>query len=190
MIRNARDDGRWTKRSFSPFVIFRLSSFFFRLSIIFCLFFSTVGCEAFVRKFTRKPKKEVISREEMVLAPVEYKAPEISKEKEYQQYFLYWKAWQDEFINSLFPGLNRRKQLECASETIKNLEQIRVLLKEESQRQLSGYIEQINELKDAIEKDAYGIIIDKHRLAAERIKRDIIREFSYNKIKSLAERSK
>lgn len=144
-----------------------------------------IGCEAFVRKFTRKPKKEVISREEMVLAPVEYKAPE----KEYRQYFLYWKAWHDEFINSLFPGLNRRKQLECASETIKNLEQIRVLLKEESQRQLSGYIEQISELKDVIEKDVYGIIINSHRRVAERIKRDIIREFSCDKIKDLVESS-
>ncbi len=183
MIRNARDDGRWTKRSFSPFVIFRLSSFFFRLSIIFCLFFSTVGCEAFVRKFTRKPKKEVISREEMVLVPIEYKAPAADKEGLYRQYFLYWKSWHDEFINSLFRGMNRRKQLECVSETIKNLEQIRVLLKEESQRELSGYIGQINELKDAIEKDAYGIIIELNRKACERIKRGIIRKFSYNKIK-------
>ncbi len=73
--------------------------------------------------------------------------------------------------------------MECAIETIKNLEQMRGLLKEERKIQLSGYIGQINELKDAIEKDAYGIIMESHRRSAERIKRDIIRNYSYNKIK-------
>ena len=142
-----------------------------------------IGCEAFVKKFTRKPKKEIVPREEMVLVPIEYKAPAEDKEGAYRQYFLYWKSWHEEFINSLFPGMNRRKQLECVMETIKNLEQLRGLLKEENQKELSVYIGRINELKDSIEKDAYGIIIESHRRSAERIKRGIIRNYSYNKIK-------
>ncbi len=158
------------------------------LKIVFICGLSTmacgiIGCEAFVRKFTRKPKNENIPREEMILVPIEYKAPAADKDGLYRQYFLYWKSWHEEFINSLFRGMNRRKQLECVTETIKNLEQLRGLLKEESQRELSVYIGQINGLKDSIEKDAYGIIIESHRRSAERIERDIIRKFSYNKIK-------
>ncbi len=160
---------------------------FFSLFSVICFLFSVLGCESFVRKFVRKPKKEVISREEMVLAPVEYKAPAADKEGLYRQYFLYWKSWQEELINSLSPGMNCRKQLDCAIQAIKNLEQIKVMFNEESQRQLSVYIEQINELKVSIEKDAYDIIIDLHRKAAERIKSDIIRKFSYNKIKDYLE---
>lgn len=142
-----------------------------------------IGCESFVRKFVRKPKKELLHKEEMVLEPVEYKAPAVNKEGLYRQYFLYWKSWHDELIDSLFSGSNRRKQLECVIETIKNLEQIKGLLKEENQRKLSVYIGQINGLKDAIEKDSYGTVVDAHRRSAERIRKGIIREFSYNKIK-------
>ncbi|MBM3255730.1 MAG: hypothetical protein FJZ08_05460, partial [Candidatus Omnitrophica bacterium] len=61
---------------------------------IYLLLVSFLGCEAFVRKFTRKSKKEDLHREEMVLAPQEYQKPKLSKEEEYRQYLLYWKSWQ------------------------------------------------------------------------------------------------
>lgn len=184
------DEGRWTKKIFFPFAVSRLSSIVCRLSIVFCLLVSTAGCEAFARKFVRKPKKELLPQEEMVLVPVEYKAPAVDKEALYREYFLYWKSWHDELINSLFSGSNRRKQLECVIETIKNLEQMKMLLKEEKQRQLSVYIVRMNGLKGSIEKDAYGILIESHRKTAERIQREIIKKFSYSKIKSLVESSK
>lgn len=69
--------------------------------LFFCgfLILNMIGCEAFVRKFTRKAKKE--QREEMVLVPQEYQKPKLTKEQEYRHYFLYWQSWQDELIGSL-----------------------------------------------------------------------------------------
>ena len=45
--------------------------------LFFCgfLILNMIGCEAFVRKFTRKAKKE--QREEMVLVPQEYQKPKL-----------------------------------------------------------------------------------------------------------------
>jgi hypothetical protein len=44
-----------------------------RTAVILFLVFTLTGCEAFVRKFTRKPKQEYT--EPPVLAPEEYKGP-------------------------------------------------------------------------------------------------------------------
>ena len=47
-----------------------LKKMFFAV-VIFFLVFNLIGCESFVRKFTRKKNREV--QEEMVLAPEPYK---------------------------------------------------------------------------------------------------------------------
>jgi hypothetical protein len=141
-----------------------------------------LGCEAFVRKFTRKPKKEESPQEEMVLAPQEYKSPEMSKEELYRQYFLFWKSWQDELIGSLSIGANHKKQISCINETLNNLEQLRLLLNETKQKELDIYINQLKELKRLIIEDSYGSNINKNRFTAEHIKRNILRDFSYNRI--------
>ena len=147
------------------------------------LLVSVLGCDAFVRKFTRKPKKENLPREEMVLEPMEYKGPEMSKEELYRQYFLYWRSWHDELIQSLSQNTNHKKQIECVNEAIKNIEQIKVLLNAEKQKQLDIYINQLNDLRDLVTKDIYGNNIIGNRAIAERIKKNILRDFSYNKIK-------
>lgn len=149
---------------------------------VFCLLFSAIGCDAFVRKFTRKPKREV-PKEEFILAPEEYKTPQIPKDELYQKYFLFWKSWHDELINSLSVGANHKKQIYCVNEAIKNLGQMRVLLSEIKQEELSVYINQMQGLKGSLIDDPYGNVISKDRLAAERIKRNILRDFSYRKAK-------
>jgi hypothetical protein len=141
-----------------------------------------VGCDALVRKFTRKPKKEKLEKEEMVLAPEAYKGPDMTKEELYRQSFLFWKSWQDELINYLSPGANHKKQIDCAEQTIKNLVSLKTLLNESSQKKLDAYIGQLTELKDLITKDVHGNNIVNNRQKAERIKRNILRDFSYNKI--------
>lgn len=152
------------------------------LSTFYSLLSTLIGCEAFVRKFTRKPKKE-LPKEEMVLVPEEYKGPQMSKEDLYRQYFLFWKSWQDELITSLSPGANQKKQIDCVEEAIKNLINLKVLLNENTQRELDVYISQLNDLEGLISKDTYGANIINHRQNAERIKRNILRDFSYKKIK-------
>lgn len=154
------------------------------LVFIFSLWFliNALGCEALARKFTRKSKKDDAVKEEMVLVPEEYKS-NLTKEEEYRQSLLFWKSWQDELISSLSIGANHKKQVDCASEAIKNLMNLRALLNTEMQKKLDGYIVQLGNLKESISKDVYGNNIVNSRTTAERIRRNILRDFPYNKIK-------
>ena len=47
------------------------------VSVSCSFLFTLIGCAAFVRKFTRKRKKEDLPQEEMVLAPEEWKGPQM-----------------------------------------------------------------------------------------------------------------
>jgi hypothetical protein len=153
------------------------------LTFNFLLLTLSTGCDAFVRKFTRKPKKENQPKQELVLVPEEYKPPKMTKEEVYRQYSLYWKSWHDELINSLSGDASQKKQIDCAKEAINNLESLRATLQEVKQKRLDVYINQLKDLKKEIEEDLYGNNISINRLAAERIRRNILRDFSYNKIK-------
>ena len=148
----------------------------------YLLIVTLIGCDAFVRKFTRKPKKEELPQEEMVLAPEEYK-PQISKEELYRQYFLFWKSWQDELIESLVQKRSNKKQLDCIKEAIKNLVNLKGLLNTQKQEKLDIYINRMQELKDSIANDIYSNSAPIYVQSAERLKMNILRDFSYNKIK-------
>ena len=152
------------------------------LVTICVLLVTSFGCDAFVRKFTRKRKKEA-PKEEMVLVPQEYKPPQLTKEEVYRQYFLYWKSWHDELINSLSTGASHKKQIDCINEALENLEQLRTTLQATKQNRLDGYINQLKNLKESIAEDLYGNNVAQNRLTAERIKRGILRDFSYEKVK-------
>ncbi len=152
------------------------------LFTVHCSLFTLIGCDAFIRKFTRKPKKENLPKEELLIAPEEYKAPLMSKEDLYRQYFLYWKSWQDELIDSLSANTNHKKRIACADEAMKNLLNLKMLLNEEKQKKIDIYIVQMAELKISIAKDVYCNITARYRIDAERIKRNILRDFTFNKI--------
>ena len=159
-----------------------MKSKLFLLVTSYLLLVTTIGCDAFIRKFTRKPKKENLPKEELLIAPEEYKVPLMSKEDLYRQYFLYWKSWADELTNSLSANASQKKRIACADEAMKNLVNLKLLLNEERQKKLDIYITQLDELKTSITKDTYGTNTARHRLDAERIKRNILRDFTYNKI--------
>ena len=152
-------------------------------AVICSLFFTLIGCEAFVRKFTRKPKNDDV-REELVLSPQEYKGPQMTKEERYRQYFLYWQSWHDELIEALLNGNNYKKCLFSIDEGTKNLEQLKALLNTDKQRQLDVYIQQAHQLRQRISGDIYFNFRDRNRATAERLRRDIILYFSYHKIKN------
>lgn len=154
-----------------------------QICVISFLLFALFGCDAFVRKFTRKPKKDSGERIEMVLEPEEYKAPPMTPEARYREYFLFWKSWHDELIVSLRPGANHKKQVHCASEAIKSLTGMRSLLKSEAQVRLDSHLNQLRGLEAAVRSDTYGTNSVSHRQKAESIKRRILRDFSYPKIK-------
>lgn len=152
--------------------------------IVYLLFVSTIGCDAFIRKFTRKPKPGDIKKEELVLVPEEYKGPQMSKEELYRQYFLFWNSWQDELIVSLSQDANHKKQVDCIEEAIKNLSLLMGLLNDNKQKNLDIYIKRSSGLKEKIARDFYGNEINANRQDAERIKRGILKDFSYQNIKS------
>ncbi|MFH0826691.1 MAG: hypothetical protein V1923_02205 [Candidatus Omnitrophota bacterium] len=149
----------------------------------YCLVLTLTGCDAFVRKFTRKPKTQEFPEGEMILAPVEYEPIAMSSRQRYQQDFLFWKTWQDELIVSLQEKRSQKKQLDCIKQAIKNLESLRPLLKDELRESLERYIKQEEGLLDSIEKDVYGGQTSANMFSAERIKRNILRDLAYGKIK-------
>jgi len=153
-----------------------------RLVVIFCVFCLLAGCDAFVRKFTRKPKKEDIPKEEMVLAPEEYPEPKINRGELYRQYFSFWESWQDELISALLDRGGYKRRVGCVSEAVKNLAEARALLGAEGQKKLGVYVSRMKELQGLIAEDLYGRDNERNRRSAERIKMDVHKDFSYKKV--------
>lgn len=150
--------------------------------IALALLVNLVGCEAFVRKFTRKSKKNK-APEEMVLAPEEWKGPKMTKEQMYRQYYIFWQSWQDELIGALLQNSPLKKKNYCAEQIVKNLLGMRAMLNETEQKQLDVYLKQMNDLRSAIKSDIYGSSNNSNRQDAEKVKRNISEKYSYSDIK-------
>lgn len=153
------------------------------LSTCYSLLATLLGCEAFTKKFVRKPKKEG-KREETVLVPEEYSPLDIPIEQRYRQYFFYWKSWQDELINALDSGASHKKRRSCIDEAIKNLKELKPLLFEEKQKDLDAYLYKLKELQIKINQDIYNRGLFGHKATAESLKRNILRDFSYPAVKN------
>jgi hypothetical protein len=123
-----------------------------------------------------------MQEEQMILVPQEYPSLFASKEDEYRNYFLFWQSWQDELISALRYEKSRKKQMNCLDEAIKNISQIRSLLLEEKQKKLDIYLRELNDLKDALQKDIYTKAAYQYIFKAETIKKNILRDFSYPKV--------
>jgi len=136
-----------------------------------------------VRKFKRKPKKGMLQQEEMVISPIEYPVSQVDKEELYRRYFFYWKSWHDELIVSFDDALNRKKQTECFAEAIKNLNELKPLLKKEKQDIVESFIRKLEELQVSLDKDTYNFDALRLKSRAERLRKDISLELSPSKIK-------
>jgi hypothetical protein len=147
------------------------------------LVFQLAGCESLGRKFVRKPDPQSLKKEEVVFAPQEYKDEGVTNADLYRQYFLYWKTWQDELIDSLESNGNRKRQIDSLNEGLKNLDSIKVLIRPEAAARLEVYIKDLLELREAVIKDDYANRVEENRRQAERIKRAILDDFSFGKIK-------
>ncbi len=149
-----------------------------------CFLLSTLaGCESFVRKFTRKPKKTE-QAVEMVLAPEEYKGPDMTKEELYRQYFLFWQSWEGELENALTHKASLKKKVDCVQEALKNLVNMKEMLVPEMQKNLDVYVGKTIGLLASIRSDIYGSENNLNLKDAERIKMDIHKSFAYPKIKN------
>ncbi len=146
------------------------------------LMLELVGCEAFVRKFTRKSKKSDTPIE-MVLVPEEYKGPNMSKEEIYRQYYTYWRTWHDELLNSLAQSASLKKRMDCAEQALKNLVYLRNMLTADGQKSFDAQIARLNDLLGEIKNDPYGGNNSRSFREAEKIKSSIHKGFIYPKIK-------
>ena len=157
--------------------------------IIICAILAMVceltGCEAFVRKFTRKSKK-VQNPEEMVLVPQEWKGPQMTKEEQYRQYFLFWKSWHEELNNAILQNSSQKKKIDCLQQALKNSLGMRSLLNESKQKQLDVYLRQLVDLQGEIQSDIYGTGTSgsSFRQASEKLMMNIQQNFTYNHIKN------
>ena len=147
------------------------------------LVFELAGCESLGRKFARKPKAEDKKTEEVVFAPQEYKGEGVTNADLYKQYFLFWRTWQEELIDSLEPNGNRKRQIDSINEGLKNLESIKLLIKPEAAARLEEHIKTLQVLRQAVGKDSYFSNVANNRRRAEILRRDIIKDFSFVKIK-------
>jgi hypothetical protein len=144
---------------------------------------SNIACEAFARKFSRKPKKQGFYKQEAVVAPENYEPPEMTNEDLYRQYFLYWRSWHDELLDSLASAGNRKKQLSCFDEAINNLQEMYGILSGEKKGKLASYIAGLEKIRQSVLQDTYADRAAGNFRSAAVIKKDILREFSYNKVK-------
>jgi hypothetical protein len=152
--------------------------------LLFCfLLLDLAGCEAFTRKFTRKSKKSD-QAVEMVLAPEEYKGPEMTKEELYRQYFTYWNSWQEELINSLSQNASLKKKVDCLQEALKNFTNMKMLLISEAQKNFDPDIVRLNDLLASIRQDVFGTDNNRNLRVAEAIRSAIHRNFVYPKIRN------
>ena len=59
---------------------------------------------------------------------------------------------------------------------------MKVLLNDAKQKQLDGYVMRMKDLLNNIKSDSYGGNNNLYRMKAENIRRDILRDFTYDKI--------
>jgi hypothetical protein len=156
-------------------------SYYFIICVLFIVLLT--GCDAFVRKFRRKPKKDVLSQKEMVLVPEEYPSLFANKEEEYRYYFLFWQSWHSEFLNSLLENASHKKKISCISEAIKNLNILKELLLDEKKSGLEKYIEELKDLQAKLSQDTYTFNVNWYYNRAEILRKDISQHYSYQKIK-------
>ncbi len=153
----------------------------FLLIPVCCFLISSTGCDAFVRKFTRKPRNTA-APEVMVLSPEEYKAAAIPKEDQARQYFLFWKSWHDELIEALLHNQNRKKQLTCLDEIVKDLKGLSPLLVDDKKKVVENAVNGLTGLRRAVEQDVYGRDNGRNARQAEHIRRIVLKELPYGRL--------
>lgn len=157
---------------------------FWKLVILLIFLSSSLGCDAFVRKFTREKKREEIT--EPVLNPEVKSGLFYDNDTKYRNYFAYWRGWQDELIQAISePGMKRKQY--CVSQALINLKKMSELLTGEKQAQLNSYIEQMGEIAEEINA---GGVIDANtiRLRLSHIQLSVNKRLHYSKVRDWIKR--
>ncbi|UCB56610.1 MAG: hypothetical protein JSV30_05215 [Candidatus Omnitrophota bacterium] len=152
-----------------------------RIIILFLFVASLSGCEAFRKKFVRKPKGE---KEIKVVVNTQEYVSQYSRKQIYEKYFLFWKAANDELLGLLnIQEVNRKKRIYYAEKIAENLLQMQQLLAPEKQKALDAYIAEQKQI--VVELKKYSLSLGK-KLQIKGIlrkqRREVRKEFSYKNI--------
>lgn len=148
----------------------------------FCLLVSLTGCEAFVRKFRRKPAEE--KREESIIQPESYPDVALNKDELYRDYFLFWESWADELVSFLNDTANVKKQKECIQQATDNLVKMQSLLNEEKARSLDTFAAELTTVKNVLFQSYLNNADFSYlKKKMERIKAKVHQGFVFSKIK-------
>jgi hypothetical protein len=86
-------------------------------------------------------------------------------------------------LNSLLENTSHKKKIFCLSEAIKNLNILKDLILDEKRTGLERYIQQLEEIKLKLSKDIYTSNINWYYNRAELLRKDILRDYHFSKIK-------
>lgn len=150
--------------------------------LVFCV--SSAGCETLKKKFTRKRKSPEI-QEAMVVAPRDYSSHPFPAEVLYKQYFVYWKAWQQELVSNIGGRASHKKIVDCAEQSLVNLRKMSSYLDDEKAAALKPYILEMEVLKAEIveAKNFPDVRLNAVRYKAERILSNVNRKFDLTKMR-------
>lgn len=152
------------------------------LSTVNCVLLTALcGCEAFRKKFVRKPKRE---KEVTVVVKIQEYESKYSTAETYKKYFLFWRCRHEELLNLLNAQEgNRKKRIFSAKKIIENLQQMQKLLLPQKQIELESFI---SEQKGIMEKlDRYNLSRAQRlriKSALEKQRKKIQEEFAYRHI--------
>ena len=152
------------------------------LAMGFLMIISLTGCEAFVKKFRRRPKEE--KREEPIIQPQSYPDVALNKDELYRDYFLFWESWADELVSFLKDNANTKKQKECIQQAMDNLVKMQSLLNEEKAGFLDKFVIELTTVKNVLFQsylNSADFSYLKNKI--ERIKAKVHRDFVFSKIK-------
>jgi hypothetical protein len=114
------------------------------LFFVLCSLFSVCGCEAFRKKFVRKPKKE--KEIKVIVRTQEYEYP-YTVVVAYKNYYLYWRTAHEQLYQLLSSqDDNRKKRIFTAKRVVDNLLQMQQLLLPEKRSKIEGYIAELNKI--------------------------------------------
>lgn len=158
-----------------------------RLRILFYILYFTlyillVGCEAFTRKFTRKPKRPETTEEPVLVFEV-YPEFTYSAHDMYKDHYFIFRSWLDELINHLEPAANQKKRIECIREAKENLLKMQSVLKEEKQKELEPYIQKIEDIEEQMKEFLSQDKFYNLKSQCISLKTKISKSFSYSKMK-------
>ncbi len=158
-------------------------SVFALIFVIYYVFFTT-GCETLRKKFTRKRKGKV-QAETVVIVPRNYNEHPFPNDVLYKRYFVYWKSWNQELVESLANVENYKKIHECVLQSLSNLKKMQTYLKDEKAKELGEFISQTENLKNNVEsaKNMPPARMNSLRYSADRILNRVNRQFDSKKMK-------